>query len=61
VLKSSLKYAKRVTRMTSMLMRGTVRWSGFKMGMRPGQIAVLAASGGFVFCDEATEDMMFSD
>ncbi|MFC5511139.1 hypothetical protein ACFPOU_08360 [Massilia jejuensis] len=61
MLKSSLKYAKRVIRMTSMLRSGTVRWSSYKMGLRPGQMAVLAAGGGFVFCDEATEDMAFPE
>ncbi|WP_379719410.1 hypothetical protein [Massilia jejuensis] len=47
--------------MTSMLRSGTVRWSSYKMGLRPGQMAVLAAGGGFVFCDEATEDMAFPE
>lgn len=61
VLKSSLKYAKRVIRMTSMLRSGTVQWGSYKMGLRPGQMAVLAAGGGFVFCDEATEDMAFPE
>lgn len=61
VLKSSIKYAKRVIRMTSMLRSGTVQWGSYKMGLRPGQMAVLAAGGGFVFCDEATEDMAFPE
>lgn len=61
VLKSSLKYAKRVIRMTSMLCRGTVQWPSYKMGLRPGQMAVLATGGGFVFCEEATEDMAFPE
>lgn len=61
MLKPSIKYVKRVIRMTSMLCTGTVQWSSYKMGLRPGQMAVLAAGGGFVFCDEATEDMAFPE
>lgn len=61
MLKSSIKYAKRVIRMTSMLRNGTLMWSSYKMGLRPRQMAVLAAGGGFIFCDEATEDMAFPD
>ena len=56
MLKSTLKYARRLTRMTSLLAHGTVHWVSFKMAMRPGQIAVLAAKGGFVFCDAVTDD-----
>jgi len=44
-----------------MLRSGRVQWSSYKMGLRPGQMAVLAASGGFVFCDEATEEMAFPE
>lgn len=54
-----VRYGKRVARMTRMLAKGTVDWSAFKMGLRPGQIAVLASAGGFVFCDEETEEMAF--
>lgn len=61
VLKSSINYAKRLIRMTSLLCRGSVHWHSFKMGLRPRQIAVLAAGGGFVFCEEATEEMAFPE
>lgn len=59
MLKSSIKYAKRVIRMTSMLRSGTVQWGSYKMALRAGQVTVLAAGGSSVFCDESTEDMAF--
>jgi len=61
VLKPSIKYAKRVIRMSAMLLSGTVQWRSYVMALRPCQMAVLAAGGGFVFCDEATEDMAFPE
>jgi hypothetical protein len=52
---SVTKYAKRVARMTTLWTDGTVGWGSYKMGLRPNQIAVLTASGGFVFCSMSPE------
>jgi hypothetical protein len=59
VLYTAVKYGKRVARMTSMLAKGQIVWLSYKMALRPGQISVLAAGGGLVFCEQETEDMFF--
>jgi hypothetical protein len=42
-----------------MLAKGQIVWLSYKMALRPGQISVLAAGGGLVFCEQETEDMFF--
>ena len=59
MLDATVKYGKRLIRMTSLLATRQVRWTDFKMSLRPGQVAVLDAAGGMLFCDEETEDMFF--
>lgn len=45
--------------MTGLLATGKILWISFKMGLRPGQISILAVGGGMFFCDQETEDMFF--
>jgi hypothetical protein len=58
-LDETVKYAKRVIRMTILLVQGKVVWNSYKMALRPGRISVLAVGGGMFFCDQETEDMFF--
>lgn len=59
MLYAIVKYGKRVIRMTDLLLTGKILWISYKMGLRPGQISVLAVGGGMLFCDQETEDMFF--
>jgi len=59
MLNATVKYGRRVIRMTGLLATGKILWISFKMGLRPGQISILAVGGGMFFCDQETEDMFF--
>lgn len=59
MLNTTAKYGKRLIRMTTLLAKRQVRWIDYKMALRPGQVSVLAAGGGMLFCDQETEDMFF--
>lgn len=59
MLDATVKYGKRLIRMTNLLATRQVRWTDYKMALRPGQVSVMAAAGGMLFCDQETEDMFF--
>lgn len=59
MLDATVRYVRRVIRMTILLARGKVQWISYKMALRPGQITVLAPGGGMLFCEQEHEDMFF--
>lgn len=56
---ATIKYGRRVIRMTIFLAKGKVSWISYKIALRPGQITVLAPGGGMLFCDQEVEDRFF--
>lgn len=56
---ATLKYCRRVIRMTTLLAKGKIQWISYKMPLRPGRITVLARGGGMLFCEQEHEDMFF--
>jgi hypothetical protein len=58
---ATLKYCRRVIRMTTLLAKGKIQWISYKMALRPRQIAVLAPGGAMLFCDQEDEDGFFGN